>query len=159
MGLQANIVKRNKRQIWSADACKHIAADLFEQAKKWEKRAHEIENFRGNIRPLEDAAPAMKAAERVFVAMQNDIDPIQYCGMICNRYYLEYSQVWMLYEHKRTAWERERIKERNRTIIKMHVSGFKNVDLAERFSLSKGQISKIINASKKKAPRRRDALT
>lgn len=136
----------NKRQIWSAQACKIIASDLEKQAQKWRQRAREIENFRGNIPPVQDPAPAMKAALRVLTSVQNGMDPIQECKMVCRALYLDFDAVWMLYGHKKAAWDRDQRAKRNRAMIKMSLSGSKNLDIARRFDISPAQVSRIVNA-------------
>ena len=136
---------KNNRQIWSEDACRIIAADLAMQAARWTKRAEEIRNFRGNIRPVEDAAPAMKAAARVLAAVQNGMDPMQECNRVCARNYLKFDQVWQLYRHKLAAYEREERAKRNRAIKSQAIKTPNVRALASKFGLSHGQISKILN--------------
>lgn len=122
-----------------------IADDLEIQVARWRKRAREIKEYRGNITPIQDPAPAMKAALRVLASMQNGIDPIQECRRVCNQLHLEFDQVWLLYGHKKSAWDRDQLLKRNQAIVKMSLSGKKGPYLAARFGLSKGTISKILN--------------
>ena len=139
----------NKRQIWSEFSCRLVARDLRQQAVAWENRAEEIANYRGNMKPIDDPAPAMKAAIRVLTAVQNGMDPMQECKRVCRQKYLDFDQVWQLYRHKLTAWENEKRKKRNRAMRAMQSKGFKSVQIAAHFGMSKGQVSKILNAKPK----------
>ena len=138
--------RSNKRQIWSEISCRMVARDMRREADAWEKRAEEIANFRGNMKPIDDPAPAMKAAIRVLKAVQNGMDPMQECRRVCREKHLDYGQVWQLYRHKLSAWENEKRKKRNRAMRTMQSKGFKSVQIAAHFGISKGQVSKILNA-------------
>ena len=138
---------KNIRNVWSEQACRAIAADLFAQAQRWENRAQEIQKYRGNIRPIEDPAPAMKAAIRVLTSVQNGMDPILECHRVCDLLFLDFRQVWQLYRHKLAAYEREVRTKRNRAMRTYH---HKNPSASVRelgriFGISHGQVSKILN--------------
>jgi len=138
--------RSNKRQIWSEFSCRMVARDLRREAENWEKRAEEIKTYRGNMKPIDDPAPAMRAALRVLASVQNGMDPMQECERVCARYHLPFQQVWQLYRHKLTRYENEKRLKRNRAIKTMAHKGIKPVKIAAHFGLSKGQVSKILNA-------------
>jgi len=141
-----NLATRNLRQIWSEQACRFIAADLRDLADRIEKRADEIKDYRGNIRPIEDKAPALKAAIRVLTASHSGLDPASECRRICNAKYLKYEDVWRLFIQKRAQYDRAERDKRNRAIRKMKARNMKSCQIAAHFGLSTGQVSKILNA-------------
>ena len=59
---------RHLNQVWSEDACRLTASHFRALALAWERRAEAIKNFRGNMRPIEDTAPVLKASIRVLNA-------------------------------------------------------------------------------------------
>ena len=114
---------RHLNQVWSEDACRLTASHFHALALAWERRAEAIKNFRGNMRPIEDSAPVLKASIRVLNSYKHGLDPAPECRKIYGQNYLKYDQVWQLFEHKRAAYNRDQRKKRNQAMIKDHLSG------------------------------------
>ena len=148
---------RHLNQVWSEDACRLTASHFRQLADAWERRADHIRNYRGNLRSIDDKAPALRAANRVLSAYENGLDPASQCRNICRKNFLKFEQVWQLFEHKRAAFERDKRKKRNQAMIKDHITGqFSQRDLAKRYGISHGQVSKIVSPKppeRRKAPR------
>jgi len=134
----------NKRQVWSETSCLVIAQDLRKQAEKWERRAAEIKNFRGNHKPIDDVPATLSVALRGLAAHQNGMDGIQICIRYARRYGLDFDSIRLVFDQKKSAWDREQRKARNRAMIKMSLNGKGVREIARIFELSPSTVSRII---------------
>jgi len=136
-------------RINSKSACDFIAQRLRELANDFECRSKELEQSRNNSFYVDDKAPAIHVAEKMFLAWKNGGCPATICHSLSIRYNVNYDICDTLFKRKKNTYERERINERNRLIKKWDYNGVPRYEIAQRTGLSRGQVSKILSLNRR----------
>ena len=132
-------------RINSKRACDFLAQRLRELANYFESRSIELEQSRNNRFFVDDKAPALHVAEKMFQGWKSGGCPASICHNLAGRYYVNFDICMQLFNRKRSAYEREEIAKRNRRILKWDYHGVPQCEIVRRTGLSKGYVSKIIN--------------
>jgi len=130
-------------QIKSIEACLSIAQHLERLARTYRDRANDLKYGRKNVTHYEDKRDLSRAVNQAFRLVISGDDITDTCDTLSYKYQLNRLQVQALVERKLSIYKRDKLKNRNIEIIKLRRNG-KSIDvLAQRYGLSKAQISKI----------------
>jgi len=138
-------LRETTNNINSKAACDFLAQMLRELAKELEHRSDILADNRKNRSHIDDKSPVIFAANRVLTAALNGLCPATECSRLCDKYFLNYSDIWPVYERKMKRHRAEMVKRRNQNIIKWNYDGVSFNEIVKRSGLSRGQVSKIIN--------------
>lgn len=138
MGLRASSVD-------CENACKALAQQLRDEAETWDKRATDIVKNKALKAKRMQLPIAVRIAKRAVHFNHYGMDAIQYCIEQSRLHHANIDQVQQLFSQYLKASESDKRLRRNRHILYMvQNTDLSYVQIGLKFSLTSGQISKII---------------